>query len=160
MAQVFRCAGPVMSAGAGMGMYGGTVTGDGKENPGDKAAFDGRKDGGMVKEKLQACLKVKRDIFPIQEPFFDSFRDFGFVLLRFLMFAFGPVGLLGVPGSGEQLVSGIQVRWRSSPEPVHEVKIGAERGEGIRSASNESREETIAAEPVNPKGKGGFGKAF
>ena len=114
----------------------------------------------MVKEELQAGLKVKRDIFPIQEPFFDSFSDFGFVLQRFLMLAFGLVGLFGVPGSREQLVTGIQVRYGSSPEPVHEVKIGTERGKGIRSASNECSEETVAAEPVNPNGKGEFGKAF
>ena len=160
MAQVFRGAGPVVPTGAGVGVYGGAVTGDGKAFLRDKAAFDGWKDGGMVKEELQARLKVKRDIFPFQEPFFDRFRDFGSGLLCFLVFAFGLVGLFGVPGSGEQLVPGIQVRCRGSPKPVHEVKIGTKRGQGIRSASNECGEETVAAEPVNPKGKGGLGKAF
>lgn len=34
----------------------------------------------MTEEPLQALLKVKRDIFPAHESFFDRFGDFGLPL--------------------------------------------------------------------------------
>ena len=87
-----------------MGMYGGAIAGDGKVFLRNKSAFNGWQDGGMVKEKLKARLKVKRDILPAHEPFFDSFCDLGLSLLCFLFFAFGLVRLFGVPGSREQFI--------------------------------------------------------
>ena len=88
MTQVFRGASPVVSAGAGMGMYGGAVAGDGKVFLRNKSACNGRQDGGMVKEKLKARFKVKRDPLPVYEPFLDGFCDLGFSLQCFLFFAF------------------------------------------------------------------------
>ena len=78
MPQVFRCAVPVVSARGGMGMDGGAVSGNGKVFLWYEAAFQGRQNGRMIEEALQASLKVKRDIFPIHEAFFDGFGDFGF----------------------------------------------------------------------------------
>lgn len=48
MAQVVRCAVPVVSVGAGMGMYGGAVPGDGKVLLRYETAFHGRQDGSVV----------------------------------------------------------------------------------------------------------------
>ena len=70
-----------------------------------EAAFHGRQDGHMIEEALQVRLKVKRDIFPVHEPFFDSFRDFGLCLLGFQVFAFGFIRFFAVPGSRKQFAS-------------------------------------------------------
>ncbi len=48
----------------------------------------------MIEETLQALLKVKRDILPGHEPFFDRFGDFGLCLLDFLFFPLGLSGFL------------------------------------------------------------------
>ena len=61
MPQVIRCAVPVVAVGAGIGMYGGAVAGNGKVLLWYEAAFHGRKDGRMIEEPLQALLKVERN---------------------------------------------------------------------------------------------------
>ena len=104
MAQVFGRAIPVMSARADMCMHGGAVPGNRKVFHWYEAAFHGRQDGGMIEEALQALFKVKRDIFPVHEAFFDGFGDFGLSLLSFLFFAFGLIGFFCVPGSGKQFI--------------------------------------------------------
>ena len=160
MAQAVRCAVPVMPVGAGVGMYGGAVAGDGKVPLWYEATFHGRQDGHVVEELLQALLKVERDILPGHEPFFDGFGDFLLCLLCFLVFAFGSVRLFAVPGSRKQLIPGVQPSCRSSPEPVHEVKVGAKRGKGILRAADECSEDAVVLKPVHPKGKGRLGQAF
>ena len=105
MAQIFGCAIPVMSAGAGMGMNCGAVAGNGKVFLWHEPAFQGRQDGHMIKEALQTFLKVKRDVFSGHKPFFDHFSDLWFCFLCFLLFPFGLIGLFAVPGSGEQFIS-------------------------------------------------------
>ncbi len=145
---------PVVPAGAGMDMHGGAVSGNGKVFPGYESAFQGRQDGHMIKELLQALFKVKRDILPGHQPFSDRFCDLWFCLLCFLPFPFGLTGLFAVPGSGEQLIPCIQIRWRGSPKPVHEVKIRAEGRKGIRRTADEGGKDTVVSEPVHPKGKG------
>ena len=107
MPQVFWCAILVVPARAGMGMYGGAVTGNGKVLLWYEAALRGRQDGRMVEEPLQAFLEVKRDILPAHEPFFDRFGDFGLCLLSFLIFPFRLIRLFVVPGSGKQFVPGV-----------------------------------------------------
>ena len=72
-----------------------------------EAAFHGRQDSHMIEDALQAPLKVKRDIFPVHDPFFDRFGDFGLCLLGFLFFPFGLIRLFTVVGRGEQFVPGI-----------------------------------------------------
>ena len=67
MPQVFRRILPVVSAGAGVGMNGSTVTGNGKVFLGDHAAPDGGKDGNPVKELLEAAFKMKRDISAVHD---------------------------------------------------------------------------------------------
>ena len=160
MPQAVRSAVPVMPVGAGVGMYSGSVPGDSKVLLWYEAAFPGRKDSRMVEELLQALFKVERDILPGHEPFFDGFGDLVLCLLCFLVPAFGPVRLFTVPGSGEQLIPCVQTRCRGSPEPVHEVKAGAERRKGILGTANERSEDTVILKPVCPKGKGRFGQAF
>ncbi len=96
-----------MPARAGMGVYGGAVSGNGKVFFRDEAGFHGRQDSHMIEEALQAFLKIKRDIHPAHEPFSDCLCDFGFCLLGFLFFTFRLVRLFSVPGSGEQLIPGI-----------------------------------------------------
>ena len=49
-----RCAIPVVSARAGMGMHGGAVSGNGKMFSWYEAAFQGRQDSRMIEEALQA----------------------------------------------------------------------------------------------------------
>ena len=88
MAQVFRCAVPVVPVWAGMGMYGGAVPGDSKVLLWYETAFHGRQDGCMVKKLLKALLKVERDILPVHESFFDGLGDLVLCLLSFLVPAF------------------------------------------------------------------------
>lgn len=107
MPKVIGCADPVVSAWAGMGMYSGAVPGNGKVFHWDQAAFHGRQDSHKIEEALQTFLKVKRDIFPVHDPFFDRFGDFGLCLLGFLFFPFGLIRLFTVVGRGEQFVPGI-----------------------------------------------------
>ena len=107
MAQALRGAIPVVPVWAGMGMYGGAVSGESKAPFWYEAALHGRQDGEVVEELLQELLKVERDILPGQEPLFDGFSDFLLCLLSLLVPAFGPVRLFVVPGSGEQLAPGI-----------------------------------------------------
>lgn len=78
-------------------MYGGAVAGNGKVFPWYEAAFHGRQDGYMIEELLQALLKVKGDILPVHEPFFDRFGDLWLCLLDFLFFSFGLIRLFSVP---------------------------------------------------------------
>ena len=59
----------------------------------------------MIEEALQVFLKVKRDIFPVHEPFFDDFCDFGLCFLGFLVSAFGLVRLFAVPVSRKQFIA-------------------------------------------------------
>lgn len=152
--QAVRRTVPVVAVGAGVGMHGGAVAGDGKVRLWYEATFQGRQDGRMAEKLLQALLKVERDILPGHEPFFDGFRDFLFCLLCFLVLSFGPVRLFAVPGSGKQLIPAIQSRCRSGPEPVHEVKAGAERWKGILGTADERSEDAVILKPVCPKGKG------
>ena len=86
-----------MPAWAGMGMHGGAVPGNRKVLPRYEAAFHGREDSRMIEEALQPPIKVKRDILPVHESFFDRFGDFGLSLLGFLFFAFGLIRLFAVP---------------------------------------------------------------
>ena len=65
---------------------------------------DGRKDSRMIEEALQAFLKVKRDIFPVHEPFFDGFCDFGLCFLGFLVSAFGLIRFFAALGSRKQFI--------------------------------------------------------
>ena len=104
MPKVIGCADPVVSARAGMGMHGGAVPGNGKVFHWDQAAFHGRQDSHKIEEALQPPLKVKRDILPVHEAFFDCFSNFGLCFLCFLFFAIGLIGLFAVPGSGKQFV--------------------------------------------------------
>ncbi len=64
------------------------------------------------------------------------------------------VRLFAVPGSGKQLIPTVQSRCRSGPEPVHEVKAGAERWKGILGTADERSEDAVILKPVCPKGKG------
>ena len=94
----------MVAARAGVGVESGAVPGNRKVFPRYEAAIHGRKDSRMIEEALQAFLKVKRDIFPVHEPFFDGFRDFGPCFLGFPVSAFGLNGLFAVPGSRKQFV--------------------------------------------------------
>lgn len=58
----------------------------------------------MIEELLKERLKVERDIFPIHEPFFNRFGDFGLCFLGLLFFPIRLVRHFAVPGSGEQSV--------------------------------------------------------
>ena len=42
-------------------------------------------------------------------------------------------------------------------EPVHEVKVGTRRREGILGTADERSEDTVILKPVHPKGKGRLG---
>ena len=141
-------------------MDGGAVAGNGKVLFRYEAAFHGRQDGDMIEELLQEPLKVKRDILPGHEAFFDRFGDFGFCFLGFLFFSFRLIRPFVVPGSGKEFIAAIQVRFGCSPEPVHEVKIGTERRQGIRVAADEGGKDTVTFEPFHPKGKGQLGQTF
>ncbi len=89
----------MVAAWAGMGMYGGAVAGNGKVFLCYETACQGRQDGYMIEELLQAFLEVKRGILSVHEAFFDRFGDFGFHLLGFLFFLFQIVRLFAVVGS-------------------------------------------------------------
>ena len=52
MAHVFGSPFPMAATWAGVGVDGSTISGNSKVFSGDKAAFDGRKDGSMEKEEL------------------------------------------------------------------------------------------------------------
>ena len=80
----------MVAAGAGMGMDGGAVAGNVKVLLRYEAAFHGRQDGDMIEGLLEELLKVKRDILPGHEPFFNRFGDLGLCLLCFF-----PLGLSG-----------------------------------------------------------------
>ena len=105
MPHVFGRPVPVVAAGAGVGVESGAVPGNRKVFPRYEAAIHGRKDSRMIEEALQAFLKVKRDIFPVHEPFYDGFCDFGLCFLGFLFSAFGFIRLFAVPGSRKQFIA-------------------------------------------------------
>ncbi len=75
-------------------MHSGTVAGNDKVHFWYEAAFQGRQDGHLIEEVLQALFKVKRDILPVHKPFFYRFVDFGLFLQGFLFFLFGLSGFL------------------------------------------------------------------
>ena len=75
-------------------MHSGTVAGNDKVHLWYEAAFQGRQDGHLIEEVLQALFKVKRDILPVHKPFFYRFVDFGLFLQGFLFFLFGLLGFL------------------------------------------------------------------
>ena len=104
MPQAFRCTNPVVPAWAGMGMHGSAVSRNRKVFPWYETGFHGRQDSHMIEEALQPPFKVKRDILPAHEPFFDSFCDFGLCLLCFLFFAFGLIRLLLFQEAGSSLL--------------------------------------------------------
>ena len=110
MAQAVRCVIPVVPVGVGMSMYSGAVPRDRKVLLWYETAFHGRKDGHVVEKLLQALLKVERNILPVHKPFFDGLGDLLFCFQCFLVLSFGPVRLFAVPGSGKQLIPGVQIR--------------------------------------------------
>ena len=61
---------------AGMGVDGGAIAGNSKVLHRDKAAFDGREDGGMVKEELEELLEIKRDVPAIQQAAGNGLSNF------------------------------------------------------------------------------------
>ena len=119
MAQGFGRAFPVVSAWAGVGVDGGTIAGNSKVLLWDQAAFDGRQDGSMVKEKLKPLFKIKRDVPGIHQAICNGHCNFGPVFLCFLLFAFRFFWLSAVPGGRKESVAGVAVRFRCCPEPVH-----------------------------------------
>lgn len=78
MPQGIRGAVPVVSARAGMGMYGSAVARNSKVFLWDQAACNRRQDGGVVKKELETLFKVKRDVPAIQQACGNGFRDFRF----------------------------------------------------------------------------------
>lgn len=52
--------------GRGMGMYGGPISGNSQGVRRDESAPDGRKDSDKIKKTLEKALKVKRDVFVLQ----------------------------------------------------------------------------------------------
>ena len=88
---------PVVPAGAGMGMDSSDVSGNGEVFLRDQAALHGREDGGVVKKELEPLLKVKRDVFPIHQPFSNGFCNLRLWFQCFLFFAFRLFRLPAVP---------------------------------------------------------------
>lgn len=79
--------------------------------------------------------------------------DAGMLIGKLLPFA-GLFGRLSIPILGKKVLpAGPLVGFGLSPEPVHEVKIRAQRGKGIRGAADERGEEAVRPELFNPGGK-------
>ena len=150
VAQSFGRVFPVVSARAGVGMDGSAIAGNSQVFLWDQAAFDGRENGGMVKEKLEPLLKMKRNVPAIHQAVGNEFCNFGLAFLRFLLFAFRFFRFFVVPGGRKELITGVSFRFRCSPETVHEVKIGTERGQGIRGTTDEGSKDAVVFEPVYP----------
>ena len=131
-------------------MDGSAIAGNSQVFLWDQAAFDGRENGGMVKEKLEPLLKMKRNVPAIHQAVGNEFCNFGLAFLRFLLFAFRFFRFFVVPGGRKELITGVSFRFRCSPETVHEVKIGTERGQGIRGTTDEGSKDAVVFEPVYP----------
>ena len=102
VAQSFGRVFPVVSARAGVGMDGSAIAGNSQVFLWDQAAFDGRENGGMVKEKLEPLLKMKRNVPAIHQAVGNEFCNFGLAFLRFLPFGFS--GFLLFQEAGRSLL--------------------------------------------------------
>ena len=146
--------------GRGMCMYGCPIPGNSQGVRRDEPAPYGRKDSDKIKETLEEVLKVKRDVFALQNAVGKGFGDLRFVFRCFLPLTLWPFRSPAVPGSREKTAAAVEACFRGSPETVHKIKIGAKRGKGMRMASDKGGKDTVVSEAKDPLCKGSGDQAF
>ena len=121
----------------GMGMDAGAVTGKGKAALGDEAVFHGGQDGGKAEKALEPLLEMEREFFVAQCVGGHLVRNTGMLIGQFFPFS-GFFRGFSVPVLWEKVFpAGALGGFALSPEPVHEVKIRAQRREGTGGSSQQ-----------------------
>ena len=136
-----------------MGMNTGAAAGKGESVLRNESVLKGWKDGGKAENLLESFLIMEGEFKVVKGIGSHLIRDagmpvgkrlpsagpdgrFSIFILREKVF---PAGLLGVFGLG--------------PEPVHEVKVRAQRREGVREAAGRGGQEGVRLQLLDPGGQ-------
>jgi len=138
-----------------MGMNAGSITGKGDAAMGDEAILERRDERGEAKDLLEPFFIMEGEAFMCQGIIGHGVRNPSMFIRKLFSFS-GLFGRPFVPVHGKEfLPAGPLGRLRLCPEPVHEVKVGAKRGQGVRGTANEHGKEAVGAEFADPGGKAG-----
>lgn len=137
-----------------VGMDAGAVAREGDTVLGDKPVFKGE-EGSKAEDLLEPFLIMEREFRVVQGVSRHLIRDAGMLIGKLLPFA-GLFGRLSIFIFGKKVLSaGPLGGFGLPPEPVHKVKIRAQRGKGIWGTADERGEEAVRPEFFNPCGKAG-----
>ncbi len=152
---LFRTAADPMPIRGSVGMDAGAVAGKRDAVLGDKPVLKGGEEGSKAEDLLEPFLIMEGEFRVVQGVSRQLIRDAGMLIGKLLPFA-GLFGRLSIFIFREKVLpAGPLGGFGLRPEPVHEVKIRAQRGKGIRGTADERGEEAVRCEFYNPGGKAG-----
>lgn len=157
---LFRAVTDLTPIRGGVGMDAGAVAGKRDAVLRDKPVLKEGQDGGEAEDLLEPFFIMEGELRMVQGVSSHLIRDAGMLIGKFLPFS-GLFGGLSIFIPGKKVIPAGPLRaFGLRPEPVHEVKIRAQRGKGIRRAADECSKVAVISEPVHSKGKGWLGQAF
>ena len=152
---LFRTAADPMPIRGSVGMDAGAVAGKRDAVLGDKPVLKGGEEGSRAEDLLEPFLIMEGEFRVVQGISRQLIRDAGMLIGKLFPFA-GLFGRLSIFIFWEKVLpAGPPGGFGLRPEPVHEVKIRARRGKGIRGTADEHGEEAVRCEFYNPGGKAG-----
>ncbi len=138
-----------------VGMDAGAVAGKCDAVLWDKPVLKGGEEGGKAEDLLEPFLIMEGEFRVVQGVSRQLIRDAGMLIGKLFPFA-GLFGRLSIFIFGKKVLpAGPLGGFGLRPEPVHEVKIRAQRGKGIRGRADERGEEAVRSEYFHPGGKAG-----
>ena len=138
-----------------VGMDAGAVAGKCDAVLWDKPVLKGGEEGSKAEDLLEPFLIMEGEFRVVQGVSRQLIRDAGMLIGKLFPFA-GLFGRLSIFIFGKKVLpAGPLGGFGLRPEPVHEVKIRAQRGKGIRGRADERGEEAVRSEYFHPGGKAG-----
>ena len=146
------------SIGRGMGMDTGAIAGECDAILRDESILPGRDEGGQPEDPLEPFFIMEREIFMCQGMISHEVSDPVMFIGKLFSFA-GLFGRLGVFIFWKEVFpAGFLGSFWLCPEPVHKVKIRAERGQGIRVTADQHGKKGVCLQFLYPEGKAGKAK--
>ena len=151
----FQAVTDLMPIRGGMGMDAGAVAGKGEAVFRDEPILKGWEDGSKAENLLEPFLIMEGKFSVFQGIGSHLIRDAGMLVGKLFPFA-GLFGRFSVFVLREKVLPAGHLRvFRLRPEPVHQVKVRAQRREGVRGTAGQGGQEAVSLKLEEPDGQAG-----